>query len=123
MTTDISDMNPELRRTKSMEYYMKVSGEYVDVNDAFRVWDSINRGLHQAGLDRSLKVGIYSRYAFQTADKGRLKENKLVQLLTPPQVNILPGAGTLGDKEEEKIGALKRLVSFVRGTKEEGSSK
>lgn len=119
---DITDMNPELRRSKNVETYMQAAGDYVDVNDAFRVWDSINRGLHMAGLDRSLKIPIYNRYAHQTADKGRMKEKEVVQLLTQPAVQIIPGAGIPGPEAQDKVSLIRRGINLVRGKKGEGES-
>jgi len=78
----------------------------------------INFGLHNAGLDRSLMLSLFDGYSVLTPHKGRKAEIESVQLCMPPQINVLPNAGALGEPEEEKVGALQRFVGWVRGNQE-----
>ena len=110
-----TDLHPELRRQLAVEAFINKSGDFVDTSDKFKVHLSVNWGLHYIGFDRSPMIHLYRKYAWQTADKGRRRETNVVQLLMPPQINVIPNAGTLGEKDEKKLSAITRFVSWVTG--------
>jgi len=110
---------PDLRRQAAVEAFIKMSGDFVDTSDKFKVHKSVNLGLLHMGYDRSAMLHIFDQYAWQTADKGRRREINVVQLLMPPQINVIGNAGTLGENEEEKRGVLSRLFGFFTGKGEE----
>lgn len=114
-----SDLHPDLRRQAAVEAFIKMSGDFVDTSDKFKVHKSVNLGLSYMGFDRSGMLHLLDRYAWQTADKGRRREINVVQLLMPPQINVIGNAGMLGQQEEEKRSFVQRVMGFLSGKSEE----
>ena len=110
-----TDLHPELRRQMAVEEFMRVSGDFVDTSAKFKVHKAVNLGLLKIGYDRSDMEHIFNQYAWQTADNGRRRETNVVQLLMPPQINVIPNAGTLGEKEEDKISTVQRVIGWITG--------
>jgi len=115
------DMRPESRRQTTSDRIITNFGKFIDVNPAFMVHLGINRGLYNAGLDRSQMISLFDGYSDLTPHKGRKAEIESVQLCMPPQINVLPNAGALGEPEEEKVGNIQRLFRWVRGSDKEGN--
>lgn len=114
-----TEYNPEMARQAAVKELMGKSGDFVDTSDGFKIHLAVNEGLLNIGFDRSAMIHIFRRYAWQSADKGRRKETNMMQLLMPPAINVLPTAGTLGEKEEDKMSLIGKFIAFARGTKGE----